>query len=771
MIKINKVNIKELNKRLLEISKQISGFYNKIFLSVFVFQVILYIAYFSFRKSSLILTVSLMLIMVISWAASKDYISEEKQSIAFLKVKTSFLFFTLMLVNHIVFFLNKNFKTINTNTNVNIIQGIQGIQSNFNGFLIIPISLNLIVFFMYLFISRLDEVKEFEETLKNTSFLEKLKNDSEDLNSGDILICRDVKTNKMIRLPYTDRFLHMLVIGPTGCGKTSQIIIPMLLQDIKDNTNGITVIEPKGDLANKVYAMAQYYGRPAIYFNPELDACPSFNPLFGKEEDVIENIVTTFKMLDPDAKQYFQDMNEQLLRNALKILKRFKGNKATLLDLNTLISNPAGEGRLTVNKFMKLPAKNEAEQKENLDCASYFLDNYFNEKSKTYENCSGVRSQVYKITSNKFLRKVLNPENGKSDLDFEKHLEEGGVLCITTAQGKLRDLGSFLGYFIILNFQSAVFKRPGNEDSRRAHFLYIDEFQKYSNPGFADMLTQGRSYRVASHLATQARAQIGMGSGKDGNAFINLVSTNCRNVVVFPGVSYDDAKFYSDQFGQDLNKKIRKSKSQKQFNPAYGFERIGYANVSESTEEKLEARFTPTDIIYRKKKEITFAYVKEMVVQVPVAGKIDYIPWKLNQRLNQMVYENEYLMKFNQNPNNCRDFSKDGCPLLPEWEQRMPEVIKEIDRKEAEDKLYDEDIAEMNKNKDKNVNMNDDFDFVDIMDFVKISENPDEYNKNSFNDDVKIESGIDISEDDLKALNKEVSDVVIMSSNDDDDMI
>ena len=59
--------------------------------------------------------------------------------------------------------------------------------------------------------------------------------------------------------------------------------------------------------------------------------------------------------------------------------------------------------------------------------------------------------------------------------------------------------------------------------------LFIDEFQVYSNPGFTDMLTMGRSYRVASHLATQARDQIGMGGGDDGKAFIQSVSTNARN--------------------------------------------------------------------------------------------------------------------------------------------------------------------------------------------------------------------------------------------------
>ena len=148
---------------------------------------------------------------------------------------------------------------------------------------------------------------------------------------GDVKLCEDLETGSPVIIPYKDRFLHMLILGPTGSGKTSQSIIPMLNQDVQNLEAGVTVIEPKGDLAEKIYAMSQYYGRPAVYFNPILDACPTFNPLYGKEEDVIENVVTTFNMLDPDSPQYFKDMNEQLLRNALKVLKRFK--EATLIEL------------------------------------------------------------------------------------------------------------------------------------------------------------------------------------------------------------------------------------------------------------------------------------------------------------------------------------------------------------------------------------------------------------------------------------------------------
>lgn len=761
---VKKVDIKlRIRKFLKEIIDLLSPNVYSVLGFTALMDIVLILGYFITKSSSLLFIILLLLIPVFVMFFCKDTFEELKQQKKlFNTCKNCIMLNFFMIVNHLAMCFTK---MINSNTTTNSM----GIDISFDGVGTIVILLaDFIIFFFLTFYLKSARVQNQLDVYFEFNFLEyfNLLN-FEDMTKGDIYICQDSKKDIPVRLPYTDRFLHMLIIGPTGCGKTSQIITPMLNQDVQNLEAGVTVIEPKGDLAEKIYAMAQYYGRKAIYFNPQLDACPSFNPLYGKEEDVIENIVTTFKMLDPDAKQYFQDMNEQLLRNALKILKRFKGNKATLIDLNTLISNPGGEGRMIVNKFMKLPAKTESEQKENLDCATYFLENYFNEKSKTYENCSGVRSQVAKITSNKFLRKVLNPTNGKSDLDFEKCLEDGEVLCITTAQGKLRDLGSFLGYFIILNFQSAVFKRPGNEDNRRPHFLYIDEFQKYSNPGFADMLTQGRSYRVASHLATQARAQIGMGSGKDGNAFINLVSTNCRNIVVFPGVSYDDAKYYSDQFGQDMIKKRKVSVSHKELNPIHGFDKIGYDNISEGVEEKLESRFTPTDIIYQKKQHMTFGYVKNMVVQVPVSGKINYIPIDLNKRLNVMIGENELLMKYGKNPNDCRDLSVLGAPLFKEWESQIDDIARIIKEKEIADRQYEDTSTPENNVKS---DIEKDLGSINPMDFVTISENPQEYNKKketNFEDLSKKSSGIQLSEDDLKGI--DVAPVNINTSMDEDD--
>lgn len=581
-----------------------------------------------FQPITLFYSLFLLVINILLFSFIKDFLDDKIKKTGFILFKASLIIFIFNILALIDKFLSKYSSSGKSLKPMVLLLGIGATIS------IVAVFTN-------------EKTKELLQNIYDKSLLEKLglSKESDVIKQGDAVICVNAETKKPVSIPFDDRFLHMLVLGPTGCGKTSQVLIPLINQDMQNEGYGITVIEPKGDLAEKIYAMAKHYNKEAIYFNPTLPDCPYFNPLYGPEDEVVENMATTFKMLNPDSPQFFQDMNETLIRKSLQVLKRLKGNSATLVDLSTLIYNSQGQGKIMVNQFARLKTDTVEMAKENGETAAWFLSDYYNERSKTYEHCSGLRSQVSKITSNMHLRRVLNPPNGENDVNFEKVIEEGKILAISTAQGDLRDLGRFLGYFIILNFQSAVFKRPGNENTRRPHFLYIDEFQVYSNPGFADMLTQGRSYRVASHLATQNRALMAMGGGRDGKNFVELVSTNARNVIIFPGGNSSDAKYYSDEFGEVTETEYRTSISKAKFNPLYGIKKVNYPNESISESEVTKARFSASDIIFKKFGEVTYRIVKNKTVQIPGAGMVSWIPKELNKKLDGMVEEYNEMQK------------------------------------------------------------------------------------------------------------------------------
>ena len=137
--------------------------------------------------------------------------------------------------------------------------------------------------------------------------------------SGDLIVCRTKHPSinpipTPVSISAEDRFLHTLILGPTGCGK-SDAMLSMIQQDIDNPEWGATVLDPKGGLALHAFLLAKESGRSAFLFDPTLKNCPKYNPLAGREVDVVENIVTVFRLINADSPQFFLDLNEQLLRN------------------------------------------------------------------------------------------------------------------------------------------------------------------------------------------------------------------------------------------------------------------------------------------------------------------------------------------------------------------------------------------------------------------------------------------------------------------------
>lgn len=603
------------------LGKNVTG----VMLAIFALQISMYLTSLLFKQSFLSVHLFLIFLTVFSFTVLKEHAEDKDKKLGGIILKTGLMVGLMAVISHF-FILGLN-KVDSPDLRASISQVMLLIDG---GILIASLG-----FWRQ---EKIQEAFDIYMDMKLEDFMKK----EEEIKPGDAVMGKNIDDKKSVIVPLKDRYLHMLVLGPTGSGKTSQTIIPMINRDMQVPEIGITVIEPKGDLAEKVWAMAKHYGREVQYFNPEKPDCPYFNPLYGNEGDVIENMAMTFKMLNPDSPQFFLDMNENLVRKSLKVLKRLYGDDATMLHLDSLIHNTGNAGEKMVLEFSKVAPQNETIAKENSDIALWFMQDYFTgakgsrTATKTYEHCSGIRSQVAKLTSNEYLRKVLNPPPGRgSDVDFDAALENGTVITIATAQGKLRELGRFLGFFIILQLQSAVFRRPGNEFTRKGNMLYIDEFQVYANPGFEDMLTQGRSYRVASHLATQSRALIGRG-GQSGKDFLEVVSTNCRNVVVYPGGSQADDQYFEKYFGEIEERRIDKGTSRKKFSLFHD----GGAKTETSREViEMKSRFSATEIHFRPFGEITYALMKNNSVQAPGVSKIEYIPMELNQLLDSMVAE------------------------------------------------------------------------------------------------------------------------------------
>lgn len=477
-------------------------------------------------------------------------------------------------------------------------------------------------------------------------FFSHVKNSARD--AGDepaIDLCTDKKTGRQVSILFQDLFRHLLVLGPTGCGKTSLFLIPLAHQLVQDRRTSLLVMDPKGDLARYAAAMCRHYARPYVFFDPALPDCPFFNPLAGRENDVVENMVTTLEILADENMRYFQDQNARLLRNSIRLLKRLYGNDASLLMLNDLFHNREGFGHRCLAELSSRPPGPGAEisrdmHRQNREIISYFRDYYFSPPTKTFEHTSGVRNQIANLTDNEYLRHALNPPPGRnSDLDFDRLLQNGGVVCISLAQGQLRGLARYLGLFLQMSYQSAVFRRPATAESRLPAYEIIDEVQVIANEQFAEMVQQARGLGCAVIAATQGLEQLALYLGNKGRAFLAALKTNFQNRVIFAGLPPEDARLFSDWSGLRSEQKVTRGISNGVFDPWAGTASRRGPVKSRTVTDQEKPAFNPDEVMYLKAREVIYFISRHMQLERPRIGIAHWLPDRLHRRFQKLADE------------------------------------------------------------------------------------------------------------------------------------
>src|SRR6185312_492692 len=103
----------------------------------------------------------------------------------------------------------------------------------------------------------------------------------------------------------------------------------------------------------------------------------------------------------------------------------------------------------------------------------------------------GAKKYVTDISMNAMLSQLLVAKDDQETLDLDTFLNDGGILLFNSALAELEELSLMFGQFIIRQMQSAIFRRPKEENGykRIPIFFTIDEFPLYINEAFQRLLT------------------------------------------------------------------------------------------------------------------------------------------------------------------------------------------------------------------------------------------------------------------------------------------
>ena len=280
---------------------------------------------------------------------------------------------------------------------------------------------------------------------------------------------------------------------------------------------------------------------PFIYEDPTKIAIIISNALQGIVADVAAEMKDLYK----------EEISLQIIENLVVLLKLIypkmhDGTLPNMEDLLALLSNFE-----LVEKMCKILEADDELAKEHQMQLSYFKRSFFkNSKGlkETEQNAYYIASRLENLLRAPKIRSILC--NRHENINFDDALSNGEVTFICTRRGDSgKTAHKAFGLFFLHSMQHAVLSRPGNENTRIPHFLYIDEFPDFLTPDTETMFTMYRKYKVATTISAQSITQFSPTS-KDGN-YNSTVLSNCANKIYTGGSTpIAELEWWSNEIGK-----------------------------------------------------------------------------------------------------------------------------------------------------------------------------------------------------------------------------
>ncbi|OGH24193.1 MAG: hypothetical protein A3B47_00695 [Candidatus Levybacteria bacterium RIFCSPLOWO2_01_FULL_39_24] len=336
---------------------------------------------------------------------------------------------------------------------------------------------------------------------------------------------------KPVYMDIDDRRRHMYIIGKTGTGK-SEFLKDMIMQDIRSG-QGLAVIDPHGDLIDDILPMIPpKRAEDVILFDPADTSRPmGLNMLEAQTEEQKHYVVSSiiglmYKLFDPNKTGIIGPRFEHAIRNAMLTVMYEQG--ATFVEVVRVLTDANYVQEL-------LPIVTDPIIRR------YWTDQIAQTSDfHKSEVLDYIVSKFGRFVTNKMIRNIIGQSD--SSFNFRKVMDEGKILLINLAKGKIGEENSqFLGLVLVPKILVAAMSRQDMaKDLRRDFFLYVDEFQNFATPDFAQILSEARKYKLNLIVANQF---IGQMEEEVKNAIFGNVGT----VVAFR-VGVNDANYLQHEF-------------------------------------------------------------------------------------------------------------------------------------------------------------------------------------------------------------------------------
>lgn len=293
---------------------------------------------------------------------------------------------------------------------------------------------------------------------------------------------------------------HLMVIGKTGCGK-STFLLSVVRQQI-EHGRGTILFDPHGQLADEVLnVVPKHRTNDVVVFDASDNVAPvRFNPMVGPPGTdptlIADGVLTSFKnVFGFDA------------GSAPRLLHIFRNCLLTLI--GTPHASIGSVQRLLVDPVYR---KSCIASVQNIAVREFWLTefNRWNERDRT-QYIASLQNKLGAFTTNERLQLIL--DGGKKGIVLRELMDESKILICNLSKGTVgHDASTLLGSLLLSSLQIAAMSRANiPEADRRDCVVVIDEFHSYlaeGNTTMADALAESRKYRTSYVLSAQMLEQL-----------------------------------------------------------------------------------------------------------------------------------------------------------------------------------------------------------------------------------------------------------------------
>lgn len=339
---------------------------------------------------------------------------------------------------------------------------------------------------------------------------------------------------------------------------------------------GFTLVAPDNACIERVQKVASSYNIPVNIIDPMNPETKGINPFVGKDPAKVAAIIATVLKAMNESEggkddTFFQNVAQQAFENLsilLKLIypKMHNGDVPTLEDMLAILNNFD-----LAEEMCEILKKDPGLAEDYKSLIGYFEKNFYKPpvnihgyeiattfgsgRKETEKFVYGAITQLDNFLRNPGIKRVLCSRTNNVDLDSA--LQDGQIITICTRQGDLGEIHQkAFGMFAILSFKDAVLRRPGTEDTRTPHFIYIDEFPLYVNKDTEAFFTLFRKYRCGTLITIQNLSQLT--KNKSLAYFKDVIITNTKTQILFGDMTAQESEYWATELGNKRKWKYKR---------------------------------------------------------------------------------------------------------------------------------------------------------------------------------------------------------------------